>query len=115
MCQGGRAAIQLKAAAALAVLVRAILVGKGGRQVDTIWDLVKAQPITNRLYEINKASQEAAELQNKAVRTTGQIPPVPITGTAQAEGPAYSVTLSEEGKTASVQYVNGTEPKKAAE
>ena len=64
--------------------------------MDTIWDIVKAQPITNRLYEMSKVVEEAAALENKAVKTSGQIPPVPIREHTPAEEPAYAVTLSQE-------------------
>ena len=77
--------------------------------MDTIWDLVKAQPITNRLYEMNKANEEAAAIENKAVKTTAaQIPIVPVRNAAEAEDPAYSVTLSKDAVVASVQ--NSREP-----
>ena len=66
--------------------------------MDTIWDIVKAQPITNRLYEMSKVVEEAAALENKAVKTSGQIPPVPIREHTPAEEPAYAVTLSQEAK-----------------
>lgn len=75
--------------------------------MDTIWDLVKEQPITNRLYEMSKANAEAAQLENKAVRTT-RIPAIPIADVSVAEGPAYSVTLSEDAVSAPAQDVEGT-------
>lgn len=71
--------------------------------MDTIWDLVKAQPITNRLYEMNKAVEEAAAPENQAMKKSGQIPPVPIKELSPSDGPAYSVTLSQDAKEASVQ------------
>jgi len=73
--------------------------------VDNIWDLVKAQPITNRLYEVGKANEEAAAIKNKAVKTSAQIPPVPILDFSKTEDPAYSVTLSKGAVKASVQNV----------
>jgi len=76
--------------------------------VETIWDLVRAQPITNRLYEVNKANEEAAA--NRAVKSSPQIPLIPVENTAvQTEGPAYSVTLSQEAISASLQDVKGTD------
>ncbi len=81
--------------------------------METIWDLVRAQPITNRLYEVTKANEKAASIENRAVKTSPQIPIVPIENNAvQAEGPAYSVTLSQEAISASLQDVKGTDSNK---
>ncbi len=83
------------------------LEAEGGRVVESIWDLIRAQPITNRLYEVNKANEEAASIRNKAVKTSPQIPIVPVENTAvHLEGPAYSVTLSEQAKVASLQNLS---------
>ena len=77
--------------------------------METIWDLVNAQPVTNRLYEMNKANQEAAAIENKAVKTTSQIPIVPVADYSQPEGPAYSVTLSQDALSVNVQDAQGTD------
>lgn len=83
--------------------------------MDSIWEIMRAQPVTNRLYEMNKAVEQAAAPENQALRKSGQIPPVPIKELAPPEGPAYSVTLSRDIEEAAAMKNATTQPVVKAE
>ncbi len=62
--------------------------------MDNIWDLLRSQPITNKLYELNKMYEEMEKTKAKALRD-GEDSEI---GGNEEDKAAYAVTLTREMK-----------------